>query len=410
LNSNEWQYNDLYEQKIKEYITTNNIIITKSIIDYIVNEGLEMLAEFLQALTPTDKTTDKTNKQEDYNQLIVKIGKSIESLQKQIDRLSGNYLTNTYKRMREADSRESKKASLKVDIKILEYVKTKAQNPEMTLTELEKCLTVKSFTDEIHSYYMIKYGRYPKDIEYPYISDRFGEWYNKEVPTKQARLKKANINNTTDLINAVEEYKTILDICDNNIVDPVQEKIRQFTNQYKLQQKGDINFTPDQVVKKLIDYARIDINSVVLEPSAGIGNIADRIKEVTNNLDVCERMTHFQELLKLKGHNVISDSFLDCHNYNHYDSIIMNPPFSNNQDIIHLQHAYKLLKNNGVLVCITSPHWQFANDRNSQEFRNWINNLDYEVEELPSGTFEMTSVSTRIIIIYKDEACQEIAV
>ncbi|MEG1779339.1 MAG: serine--tRNA ligase, partial [Oscillospiraceae bacterium] len=49
--------------------------------------------------------------------------------------------------------------------------------------------------------------------------------------------------------------------------------------EYKMWQKGDINFTPSEVVAELIEIANIKRNDIVLEPSAGIGNIADEIKK-----------------------------------------------------------------------------------------------------------------------------------
>ena len=78
-----------------------------------------------------------------------------------------------------------------------------------------------------------------------------------------------------------------------------------------MQQKGDINFTPLSVAEQLIQYAKIDSNSRVLEPSAGIGNIADQIKQHTSNIDVCEQMYHFSQLLELKGYNVVGSDFLE---------------------------------------------------------------------------------------------------
>jgi type I restriction-modification system DNA methylase subunit len=149
----------------------------------------------------------------------------------------------------------------------------------------------------------------------------------------------------------------------------------------------------------MIQYAHINENSRVLEPSAGIGNIADQIKKTTNNLDVVEYMNHFSELLRLKGHNVVGNDFLEYETDDKYDAIIMNPPFSDEQN--HIKHAYDLLKNDGILVSISSPHWTFANDKNSVEFRQWLENETYFTEDLKSGTFEMTGVASKIIVIKK---------
>jgi hypothetical protein len=87
----------------------------------------------------------------------------------------------------------------------------------------------------------------------------------------------------------------------------------------------------------------------------------------------------------------------------------MNPPFSDEQN--HLKHAYDLLKVGGKIVSITSPHWTFASDKSSQDFRLWFNEMGGEVaEELESGTFEMTGARSQIIVINKETNTMQQAV
>jgi hypothetical protein len=232
--------------------------------------------------------------------------------------------------------------------------------------------------------------------------------YFETAVEERRRLLRMGIETNENLRAYLREYlkyKTL-----KSTADPIQKKIKELEREYKLQQKGDINFTPAEVVEEMIQYAKIDNNSIVLEPSAGIGNIADKIKGITEHVDVCEQMYSFCELLKLKNHNVVSNDFLTYQKYNYYDAIIMNPPFSNNQDITHLKHAYNLLKPNGTLVCITSPHWTFASDKTSKEFKEWIEEKDYFTKELPSGTFEMTGVRSQIVVIEKKEETLEEAI
>jgi 16S rRNA G1207 methylase RsmC len=139
----------------------------------------------------------------------------------------------------------------------------------------------------------------------------------------------------------------------------------------------------------------------VLEPSAGIGNIADKVREVTKDIDVIELMSSFREILNLKGYNLIGSDFMEYDIDRRYDAVIMNPPFSNNKDIEHLKHAYGFVKAGGVLVSITSPHWTFAGDKKSKEFREWIETQNYFSEPLESGTFEATGVRSEIVVIHK---------
>jgi type I restriction-modification system DNA methylase subunit len=215
-------------------------------------------------------------------------------------------------------------------------------------------------------------------------------------------------------INSVEELRVYLREYFNyrtvkSLIDPKEKKIKELEREYKLDQKGNINFTPSNIALQMIELADIDNNSRVLEPSAGIGNIADQIKKFVDNVDVCEQMYSYQELLKLKGFNVVGSDFLQYDKYNYYDCIIANPPFSDEQN--HIKHAYDLLKTGGKLIAITSPHWTFANDKGSKEFREWFNEMGGEIaEELESGTFEMTGVRSNIIVITKDTETMQKAV
>lgn len=412
LNHDTYSNNEEYKNMIVEKLQKYNIKITADIITYLNDEGYNKFAEVLQDIvTEQEQKRKQETQQAEKIALLEKIENSINSLQNKIDSLSGDYKTNTYKRMQEQAGRESKIESWEIDIKLLEWVQQKLIDNE-PITVLEKALIVGAFRDSIHSYYRQheyynktvaeKRNSTSREIRFPQIdySLPIDGWYNKEVPKKQAQLKKYGITNTQELIKAVEEYKIIYNSIDR-YVNQKEKQIKKLSNEYKLRQKGDINFTPSKVVDQLIELSGIDNNSVVLEPSAGIGNIADKIKAITEQVEVCEQMNHFCELLKLKDHNIVGNDFLELDKYNYYDCIIMNPPFSAEQE--HIKKAFDLLKVGGRIVAITSPSWTFTSDRKSQEFRQWFNDMGGEiVQELESGTFEMTQVRTQIIVIDKD--------
>lgn len=86
-----------------------------------------------------------------------------------------------------------------------------------------------------------------------------------------------------------------------------------------------------------------------------------------------------------------------------YDRIIANPPFSNNQDVNHISLMYEFLSPGGRLVAVSSTHWQFATEKKSKQFREWIEKVGAQIIEVPVGTFKEsgTMIPTLIIVIEK---------
>lgn len=365
--------------------------------------------EFLDKIKETDirlsEQIEEVKKNSNINlKLCERIKKQINTLESALQSISGEHKTNTYKRMQEQKNREEKKEYYQSDIAFLTYLLNKAEDG--TISELEKAFVSKVFREQINSYYFThkKYlqntSSYIKEISYPEINIQYPDSYwNSEVPKLQKRLKLAGITNTDELIKTVEIYGEIFEAT----LAPKDErkaKIQKLEQKYKLWQKGDIQFTSAETVKKLVNYAHIENGDKVLEPSAGLGAIADELKKITSNVDVAEINPDFYKLLELKGHNVVAADFLEYTPGQIYDAIIMNPPFSD--EIQHIEHAYKLLKDNGILVSITSNAWSFRMDKKYSKFREWLEQRVEFTELLEAGNFEMTNVSTQLIVLYKN--------
>jgi len=261
---------------------------------------------------------------------------------------------------------------------------------------------------DVHHDPLIDISDYDSELDKIYKNtDVLKNQYFETAIEERRRLSRMGIESVEELRVYLREYFNYRTV--KSSIDPTEQKIKELERKYKFDQKGDINFTSSDIALQMIELADITNNSRVLEPSAGIGNIADQIKKFTNIVDVCEQMYSYSELLTLKGFNVVGSDFLQYENNNYYDFIIANPPFSAEQE--HIKHAYDLLKVGGKLIAITSPHWTFANDKSSKEFRQWFENLNGEiVEELESGTFEMTQVRTNLIVINKETETMQKAV
>lgn len=113
----------------------------------------------------------------------------------------------------------------------------------------------------------------------------------------------------------------------------------------------------------------------VLEPSAGIGTIADKAKNAGAKVEVVEYAPSLAEHLEKKGHDVIGNDFMELPTDRKYDRIIMNPPFERLQDAEHVMKAYEHLKPGGKIVAITSESPFFSSAKKAEDFRNWLDSV-----------------------------------
>lgn len=163
--------------------------------------------------------------------------------------------------------------------------------------------------------------------------------------------------------------------------------------------KKDFQFfpTPIELAKKIIKLAEITPDDICLEPSAGMGNIA----QFMPNCDVIELHEDNRKTLIDKGFNLVHDDFLTFIPEKKYTAIVMNPPFSKGQDIEHVTKAIEMAER--VVVAITSASVIFRNDKKTEAFRKLVAYYGGTIEELPAESFKEsgTQVNTCLIVVRK---------
>ena len=110
--------------------------------------------------------------------------------------------------------------------------------------------------------------------------------------------------------------------------------------------------TPDSVAEQAIALAEEGATDTMLwlEPSAGIGNLADRMpRGRTKCVEISELHA---AILRAKGHDVVVADFLGSPKGATFDRIVMNPPYSDGRWQAHLAHAASHLATGGRLVAI----------------------------------------------------------
>jgi len=195
--------------------------------------------------------------------------------------------------------------------------------------------------------------------------------------------------------------------------DPLKKALRGLVGH-----KGfDFFPTPQHVAQKMAGYINPVPDMKILEPSAGIGNLCDAMVEAgatKDNITTVEPDCILREILSMKGYRLTpsSDNFMDkqlqqCF-FEQFDAVIMNPPFSNKQDVEHVTAAYNCLKSGGRLVAIVSEGTMFRSDSKTASFRERFMPLLIVDEKLPAGTFAdrtlptpQTMVASRILVIDK---------
>lgn len=276
-----------------------------------------------------------------------------------------------------------------------------------------------------------------QDIRMPWVFDN--------VAQERARWKAMGIETPAEMRAALREFVSL-----NEQAKEV-DKIKQMERAMIGRRNDGLDFFPtsQDVVQQMLESAEIEPGMSVLEPSAGMGHIADQIRASGVDPDVIELSGDRRELLEAKGFNVIGSDFTELKSRDFtygdvfrapdgtlgvmrgsgglgsnrvgldfldengqadrrrsgwyardelvgvekragnsgYDRIIMNPPFSNRRDAEHVQHAYTLLRPGGRIVAIMGEGVFFGQDKKAVEFREWLESVGGTSEKLPEGSF-----------------------
>ena len=145
---------------------------------------------------------------------------------------------------------------------------------------------------------------------------------------------------------------------------------------------------------------------LVLEPSAGAGNLARQAVEAGGLVDCVEIQPHLAQQLQASRcyRRVTEGDFLLQPPRPVYDRILMNPPFDQERDIDHVMHAMQFLKPDGLLVAIMSAGTEWRETKKARAFRDYMGTRKASWRDLPPGSFSEvgTNVNTVIVRVWHD--------
>lgn len=272
-------------------------------------------------------------------------------------------------------------------------------------------------------------------------------WVFDNVSQERARLKALGLETPAEFRAALREFIRLRER------PAAPDRIKEMERAMVGRKNDGLDFFPTSagVAQEMIEAADIKPGMSVLEPSAGMGHIAEQIRDVAEvDPDVVEMDSQRRDLLEAKGFHVVGRDFMDMspRGYTYgdvfrrktdgvegvmrgsggigsnrvgfhpidangkwdernsswedrddlegirktgvnsgYDRIIMNPPFSDRRDAEHVMHAYSLLRPGGRLVAIMGEGVFFGQDKRAQQFRDWLDSVGGTSEKLEEGSF-----------------------
>lgn len=136
--------------------------------------------------------------------------------------------------------------------------------------------------------------------------------------------------------------------------------------------------TPASIVEIMLSrLAPLERDQRVLEPSAGRGDIADRLRTYVDQVSIVEPHPLLAELLAGKGYTPFAGSFETFDPLQSFDRIAMNPPFADGRDMDHVQRAFEMLAPGGVLVALMNDGAAPGDGTNEQRaaFADWLHDV-----------------------------------
>lgn len=166
----------------------------------------------------------------------------------------------------------------------------------------------------------------------------------------------------------------------------------------------DFFWTPVALAQKVVEESNLQPGMLVLEPSAGDGRIADAAAAVVgvSNVMCYELLPENVAKLRAKGYTVIEGDFLCVEPDTVFDRVLMNPPFGNQADMRHVEHAAKFLKPDGQLVSIMGTAYQSRDTAVADSFRNLLETAGDFIQDIEPGAFKESGTNVATVMISLD--------
>ncbi len=219
-------------------------------------------------------------------------------------------------------------------------------------------------------------------------------WFSPNVYKKVIKLLKP-----FDVERTKKSGRTAIKILSKDFTIEDVKQILYDSQELCVSGKFDFFPTPDELVKICHDLLEYEVGNLVLEPSAGTGNLIKDFPYKSNIVTV-EANKFFCNILKRKYPEIINKNclFEEFKTENSFDRIIMNPPFSKRLDAKHILKAFDMLTNDGILVAIHSTGILSGSDKNSKAFQK-LYEKNGVFQKVYKGMFDSSGKGTKIDVV-----------
>jgi len=167
-------------------------------------------------------------------------------------------------------------------------------------------------------------------------------------------------------------------------------------------------YTPTALAERVVKHADVK-GHVVLEPSAGSGQLAHECMAQGAKDVFCIEIDPSKVHAHLSSFpGAIVGDFLRCGAIEgqafvgggNFRRIVMNPPFSREQDAEHVLHAYdKFLAKRGILVAIMSAGMRFRQTAKAKAIRKLVEDGAGTMVDLPEKSFQESGTLVRSVLV-----------
>lgn len=173
-------------------------------------------------------------------------------------------------------------------------------------------------------------------------------------------------------------------------------------------------FTPPELIARMIAQAKVKPGQRALEPSACLGGIAFALTDAGAMVSAYEinpsrhGILTYNIIRQKLGDSfdvVICADFLSVEPDPRYDAVVMNPPFTMCQDIVHVGHALDFVKPGGRLVAILSASAFERDTARHRGFKAKLAPYPYTTVDIEAGAFKAagTMIATTLLTLHKEK-------